>query len=130
MFEPESINRRGELRRTPSPLGGEGWGEGDQVYRVSLPPSPDAFHASTSPPRGEVKREAVAPARGLDYISASRRLLKTGQTIIPVGRGSNGYRSERRRALGPTADLAVSLSHFLAGRRRHVLRRLRSVCRR
>ena len=37
---------------------------------------------------------------------------------------------KRGRAAGPAADLVVSLPDLLADRRRHVLRRLRSLCRR
>ena len=38
--------------------------------------------------------------------------------------------SKRRRAPRPAADLVISLPDLLAGRRRHVLRRLRPLCRR
>src|SRR5450830_1413043 len=41
-------------RRAPSPLWGEGWGEGepDSLHFDSLAPSPAALRAATSPPRG------------------------------------------------------------------------------
>ena len=47
-----------------------------------------------------------------------------------TGGTSHGSCSKRRRAARPAAGLVVSLPDLLAGRRRHVLRRLRSLCRR
>ncbi len=60
-----------EFSRTPSPLGGEGWGEGVSDSRYALAPSPDApqrvedarkraYGASASPPKGEVKKGVTA----------------------------------------------------------------------
>lgn len=47
-----------QMRRAPSPQGGEGRGEGDTTSRDPRPPSPDALRASTSPLQAEVKERS------------------------------------------------------------------------
>src|SRR5262245_30445985 len=56
-----SNSERQRTRRAPSPLRGEGWGEGASDSRSTLAPSPDLLRfvrKSTSPRRGEVEQVA------------------------------------------------------------------------
>src|SRR6266545_6741342 len=50
-----ATTRLSRTRRAPSPLRGEGWGEGVGTYREILTPSPGSLCDPTSPLRGEVR---------------------------------------------------------------------------
>ena len=78
-----------------------------------------------------VSRHGKPTTIELNSEQAARRVQRRPAPHHDIKGGtSHGSRSKRRRTSRPAADLVVSLPDFLAGRRRHVLRRLRSLYRR
>ena len=94
---------------------------------------PIFFHATTHKERPVrvliFGRPILASEQAIRYILLQWPPVTRADSRSFRGGGHHASGSERRRAARPPADQLFSLSHFLAGRRRHVLRRLRSLCR-